>query len=126
MLPLLMILHCSPNFSQEKKSEQPNVVEPVVATRTQLPTKNFPLMRTDYAMAYNTHHKKIVAYGGRTGFRSDFQNVNETWAFDYTKKTWVNLEPKNSPPWRSSHTIVYDPVRDNVIMFAGNDFTKVF
>jgi len=126
VLPLLMILHSSPNFSQEIKRQKPNVVEPVVATWSILPTKNFPSMRTDYAMAYNTHHKKIVAYGGRTGFRSDFQNVNETWAFDYKKYIWVNLEPRNSPPWRSSHTIVYDPGRDKVVLFAGNDFTKVF
>jgi len=83
-------------------------------------------MRGSYAMAYNSKHKKIVAYGGRTGFRSDFQNVNETWVFDYKKTTWVNLEAKNSPPWRSSHTMVYDQVRDKIILFGGNDFTKVF
>lgn len=123
VLPLLMILHCSCSRSQEKKSGQ---AEQVIASWTQLPTINFPLMRGEYAMAYNSQHKKIVAYGGRTGFRSDFQNVNETWAFDYKKTTWVNLEAKSSPPWRSSHAIVYDQVRDKVVLFGGNDFTKVF
>ncbi len=120
VLPLLMILQYSCISSQENKSEQ------VSASWTELPTTNFPLMRGEYAMAYNSRHKKIVAYGGRTGFRSDFQNVNETWAFDYKKTTWVNLEAKSSPPWRSSHAMVYDQVRDMVVLFGGNDFTKAF
>ena len=36
---------------------------------TQLPTRNFPEIRSEYDMAYDTFHKKIIAYGGRTGFR---------------------------------------------------------
>jgi len=55
VLPLLMILHCSCNSSQENKSEE------VSASWTELPTTNFPHMRGEYAMAYNSQHKKIVA-----------------------------------------------------------------
>lgn len=120
VLSLLMILYYSCSPSHEIKSEK------IIASWTELPTTNFPLMRGQYAMAYNSRHKKIVAYGGRTGFRDDFQNVNETWAFDYKIITWVNLEAKDSPPWRSGHTMVYDQVRDMIILFGGNDFTKVF
>lgn len=125
VLPLMMILYFSCNYSQEKNKHQPNV-SGQIATWTQLPTENFPEIRSEYAMAYNTQHKKIVAYGGRTGFRSDFENVNETWAFDYNKNRWENLEPTSLPPWRSSHTIVYDPVRDKIVLFGGNDFDKAY
>ena len=76
-------------------------------------------------MAYDSNHKKIIAYGGRTGFL-DFENVNETWSFDYESKTWKNLQPANSPPWRSSHAMVYDPVRRKVLMFGGSDFKRAF
>lgn len=93
---------------------------------TQLPTRNFPEIRSEYDMAYDTFHKKIIAYGGRTGFRSDFQNVNETWAFDYDAKLWTNLVPTSTPPWRSSHSMVYDRVGRRVLMFGGDDFTRAF
>lgn len=121
-LSLLMILQCSCNFSQDRKSEK------ISANWTKLPTTNFPLMRGEYALAYNSKYKKIVAYGGRTGFRSRtrFQNVNETWEFDYKKNTWVNLEAKNLPPWRANHSMVYDEVRNKVLMFGGGDFINAF
>ena len=120
VFPLLMILHWSCSFSQEKKSEQ------VSATWTKLAINPPPTIQQSYSIAYNTSHKRIVAYGGRTGFKSDFQNVNETWGFDYQKTIWVNLEPKNSPPWRVSHSMVYDPVGDKIIMFGGDDFKQGF
>lgn len=95
-----------------------------VATWMKLAT-NSPNMRVSYAMAYDTHHRKIIVHGGRSGFM-DFNNINETWAFDYKSKTWKNLKPINSPPWRSSHTMVYDPVRHKLLMFGGNDFKRAF
>ena len=82
-------------------------------------------MHSMNAMAYDTLYKKIINYGGRTGF-PDFDNVNETWAFDYKSCTWTNLKPTNSPPWRSSHSMVYDGLRHKVLMFGGNDFIQAY
>ena len=47
-------------------------------------------MRTEFAMVYDSAHQKIIAYGGRD---IDFNNVNETWAFDAETATWTNLRP---------------------------------
>jgi len=87
---------------------------------------NFPEMRGEYDMAYDTLNKKIIAFGGRTGFRSDFQNVDETWEFDYSVPIWTNLESINTPPWRTSHSMIYDTKRHKVLLFGGNDFNQVF
>lgn len=87
---------------------------------------NYPEMRGEYAMAYDTLNKKIIAFGGRTGFRSDFQNVDETWTFDYSVPSWTKLEPSNAPPWRTNHTMTYDPKRHKTLLFGGNDFNQVF
>jgi len=87
---------------------------------------NFPTMRGEYDMANDSSNDKIIAFGGRTGFRSDFQNVDETWSFDYSTLLWTNLEPDNSPPWRTSHTMVYDPPRNRILLFGGNDFERAY
>lgn len=86
---------------------------------------NSPSMHGENAMVYDTYNKKVINYGGRTGF-PDFNNVNETWVFDYTIKQWKNMNPKTSPPWRSSHAMTYDTSRHVSLLFGANDFTKAF
>ena len=86
---------------------------------------NGPTMRAEYAMAYDKSQMKIIAFGGRTGF-PDFNNVNETWSFDYNASTWSNLHPELQPPWRSSHTMVFDSRRNNILLFGGSDFSQAF
>ena len=121
-LSLLMIVQfsCANNESQQQQSTN----NQNVGIWTRLST-NSPSMRASNAMAYDTLHKKIINYGGRSGF-PDFDDINETWAFDYNSKTWTNLKPSNSPPWRTSHSMVYDELRHKVLIFGGGDFSKVF
>jgi hypothetical protein len=82
-------------------------------------------MHSENAMTYDTYYQKIINYGGRTGF-PDFNDVNETWTFDYDLKRWKNMKPKASPPWRSSHAMTYDAIRHRTLLFGGNDFKKPF
>lgn len=126
VLLLFIIFHLSCKQVEKSKVDGSEIGKSVVAVWTDLETGNFPSMRAEYAMAYDINNEKIVAYGGRTGFRSDFQHVNETWAFDYNQNYWNKLDPKNSPPWRVNHTMVYDPVRQKILMFGGNDFIKLY
>jgi len=118
-----MIVLTSCGFSQNESGDD-QIVEESAATWTVLDV-NSPNMRSGYAMAYDTDQQRIIAYGGRTGF-PNFDNINETWAFDYKSGTWENLEPANTPVWRSMHSIVYDPVGKRTLMFGGNDFTRAF
>jgi len=124
MILILVILHFSCSYSLDDGQQPPSVSEPDAATWTQL-TTNSPSMHANNAMAYDTLNKKIINYGGRSGF-PDFIDINETWAFDYNSSSWTNLNPTNSPPWRTSHTMVYDEFRNRILMFGGGDFTQVF
>lgn len=121
---LLMIVHFSCTSPQDAGQDQPTANNPDVAAWTRL-TTNSPRMHAENAMAYDTLYKKIIIYGGRTGF-PDFDDVKETWAFDYNSSTWTNLNPTQSPPWRTSHTMVYDALRHKVLLFGGNDFVRAY
>jgi len=127
-IPALMIVLTSCGFSQNEATIEQDVEDPIVNNQgvnwTMLDV-NSPNMRSGYAMAYDTDQQKIIAYGGRTGF-DDFDNINETWAFDYKSGLWENLEPANTPVWRSMHSMVYDPIGNRTLMFGGNDFNRAF
>jgi len=84
-IPLLSILLFSCALPQDVGQNQPSDNDPDVATWTKLST-NSPSMHSMNAMAYDTLYKKIINYGGRTGF-PDFYDINETWAFDYNSST---------------------------------------
>ncbi len=84
---------------------------------------NSPTMSAENAMVYDIYNKKIINYGGRSGF-PEFKWINETWAFDYKKSLWKNMKPANSPPWRSSHAMAYDTLRHRTLLFGGNNFSN--
>jgi len=121
-LSLLMIVQLS--CAQNESQLQPSTNTANDAIWTQL-LANGPSMHANNAMVYDTLNKKIINYGGRSGF-PDFVVINETWAFDYNLTTWTNLNPAISPPWRTSHSMVYDELRHKVLMFGGDDFSKAF
>ena len=75
-------------FSQDRDIT-PSPVSESDATWTLLAV-NSPSMRSGYAMAYDTSHQKIIAYGGRTGF-PDFFDLNEAWQFDYKSGSNRNM-----------------------------------
>ena len=109
------------------KTKDPKRVREATANNAawELLSTNSPTLQSEYDMAYDSKNKKLIAYGGRTGF-PDFNNVNETWAFDYSTQEWENLQASNSPPWRSSHTMIYDEIGERILMFGGNDFEQVY
>ena len=82
-----------------------------------------PPMKTEFSMVYAAFHEQIIAFGGRD---KNFDNVNETWAYDYKAKTWTNLQPAFGPLWRANHAMIYDPARNKTVMFGGDDFTRSF
>ncbi|MDX1435953.1 MAG: kelch repeat-containing protein, partial [Anaerolineales bacterium] len=82
-----------------------------------------PPMKTEFSMVYDAAREQIIAYGGRD---REFNPTNETWAYRSETQTWTNMEPETSPPWRSSHSMVYDPVHGTILMFGGTDFKQVF
>jgi hypothetical protein len=64
-------------------------------------------------MAYDPGVGKVILFGGNgpTGPSS------ETW--EWNGGDWVRLSPATSPPGRYGHRMVYDSVRDEIVMFGG-------
>ena len=59
----------------------------------------------------------MILFGG---YR-DERTLNDTWAYDSRTKRWVQLQTTGGPPSRSQHGMVYDPVRDEILLFGGRD-----
>src|SRR5262245_63283536 len=63
----------------------------------------------------------MVVFGGDDG-----TSRNDVWALSLSgSPAWSALAPAGSlPPVRYSHTAIYDPVRDRMVVFGGSDGTS--
>jgi hypothetical protein len=73
------------------------------------------------AMAYDSESGRIIMFGaGVSAFRVwEGYYGYETWAYDYTNNTWVNLTTDIHPPLRYFHSMAYDSESDRIILFGG-------
>lgn len=75
--------------------------------------------------AYDTRTGELIVRFSTRGGGCDFEHlpepISETWAFDWRRGTWTNLEPVVSPPnlVMASAPIVYDQRADKIILFGG-------
>ncbi|MFX1536239.1 MAG: Kelch repeat-containing protein [Promethearchaeota archaeon] len=78
------------------------------------PTVN-PSPRINPSWVYNPDHQSVFLFGGMdsTGRKAD------TWIFNYSDNQWIQIFPEASPQARDSHSMVYDPVNQKVILFGG-------
>ncbi len=74
------------------------------------------------AVAYDTARSRLVLFGGRLSTIS-MPRSNETWELSATG--WTQRTPTTSPSARSGHDMVYDPVRQRVVLFGGFPDTGV-
>lgn len=69
-----------------------------------------PNPRGGCAGAYDEARNRIVMFGG--------VNLTDTWEFDGT--AWTQRFPANSPSARTYHSMVYDRIRQRVLLHGGN------
>jgi hypothetical protein len=83
---------------------------PAVVTAT-----NLPPARQSAAMAYDRARGKTVLFGGADATSSR----QDVWEWDGA--TWAEVAPAGNimPSARSGHTMVFDTVRNRVVMFGG-------
>jgi hypothetical protein len=81
------------------------------------PAGGIPPPRYDHTAIYDPLRKRMIVFGGKLG-TTEF---NDTWALSLGKKpTWSRIDPAGElPPARSAHSAIYDPVRDRMIVHAG-------
>jgi cysteine-rich repeat protein len=76
--------------------------------------------RIDPAVAYDSHRKRLVMFGG-----TDLSTVrDDTWEWDGA--SWQHEQPAFSPSPRYGAAIAYDATHERVIVFGGYDLTQVF
>lgn len=77
--------------------------------------KAVPPGRTFYAIAYDSKADRIVLFGGST----DSGNLNDTWTYDLNHDAWLQMKPRQAPSAREYSAMVYDSVRDRLLLFGG-------
>lgn len=75
------------------------------------PPHHFPVLE------YVPTIDRVVLFGGfQQGFASLF---NDTWAYDYRRNRWKNLNPANPPAPRAYHYMAFEPMTNRLVMFGG-------
>jgi cysteine-rich repeat protein len=78
-----------------------------------------PVARRGARMAYDANRHRVVLFGGiaSASNASGAPIMGDTWEWDGAR--WSLLQPSASPPARTSHTMAYDGVRHEVVVFGG-------
>ncbi|MHA1995874.1 MAG: Kelch repeat-containing protein [Candidatus Hodarchaeales archaeon] len=83
------------------------------------PTTNPPPLG-NHDSVYDHESGKTIIFGGRSC--QGCPSLKETWAYDYTENTWINMNPTNSPPRRIGGSMTYSSVSDRTILFGGFEY----
>jgi hypothetical protein len=83
---------------------------------TQPSPKTSPGPRFGCAMAYDSKRMQVVLFGGQDAITNQYQG--DTWVWDGFN--WTQISPANSPRPRAQHTLVYDSVNQQVVLFGGS------
>jgi N-acetylneuraminic acid mutarotase len=76
-----------------------------------------PSERYGAAMAYDEVNKRLVLFGGSEWDDDIF--YDDTWTYNYSSSTWVELNPAIRPPSRFNPGIAYIPDRQAILIFGG-------
>ncbi len=82
-----------------------------------------PEPRRNGVAVYDSAGKRIIIFGGatQTGL------LNDTWAFDLTAGRWTLLNTTGAAPGRRlGHNAIYDPVGNQMIVWAGQQGSAFF
>lgn len=71
--------------------------------------------RENFGLAYDAARGETILFGGNWG--STY--YPETWSFDLDSGVWTQLDPDTFVSGRRDHSMVFDPISGNVIMFGG-------
>lgn len=89
-------------------------------TWAELTPAGMPPARVAGMMAYDETQNRLVLFGGISGRPIPPDNLlNDTWTYDSTSNTWVEMKPATPPEARQSASIVYDEASGKVVLFGG-------
>ncbi len=84
-----------------------------------------PGLRGGHGMVYDPHNQVCVIFGGLS-FEGGIHSLGDTWAYDYSTNSWVELESISSPSSRSALSIVYCSETNEIILYGGSGVTDTW
>jgi uncharacterized protein (TIGR03437 family) len=87
---------------------------------TQKTPSTIPPGRVDAGMAYDAAHGQAVMFGGSFAntVLSTGPGLNDTWVWDGMQ--WTKESPQTQPPLSQQHSMAYDSVHGQVVLFGGD------
>ncbi|CAE7449565.1 DRC7, partial [Symbiodinium microadriaticum] len=83
-----------------------------------------PPVRGEHTAVYLAEHQQMLVFGG---LGKDWKNFDDLWILDMKAMEWSEAEVKGStPPGRRSHTAVYLPEREQMLVYGGQGGGKYF
>lgn len=80
-----------------------------------------PPARSDHSATYDPVRDRMIIFGGYDGA----SRSNDVWSLSLGTPSWSALTPMGvGPSPRSEHTATYDPIRDRLVVFGGNDIYR--
>ena len=77
-----------------------------------------PINMVGQHLAYDSESDRVIMFGGVE--MTDFQLIDETWAYDINTDTWTNMNPATHPNRRNYHGMTYDSKADRVVVWGGD------
>ncbi|HUP45738.1 MAG TPA: kelch repeat-containing protein [Thermoanaerobaculia bacterium] len=86
------------------------------------PAGEQPPGRSSHVMVYDSNRARMIVFGGRTGN----ELRNDTWVYrgDWFNREWVQIDTPNAPAARQFAAAAFDPLRDRMILFGGQEFVE--
>lgn len=79
-----------------------------------------PGPRQQHVMYYDSDNGVVVLHGGDSGNGLK----NDTWIYEYSSNSWVNVTPATSPAPTRLAAIAYDPVARQGFLYGGVDANR--
>lgn len=80
-------------------------------------TTTGPVPRSDAAMAYDPIGQRVLLFGGRSGSGASAVSLGDLWQWNGMQ--WSQLAMPNLPTARSRAVLVFDQLRQQTVLFAG-------
>ncbi len=93
-----------------------SVIDPVTGTWTKMSPTDHPSARTGASMVYAESSKELLLFGGRSKTGS---YLDDLWSYNLTADSWTQVLSSSGPSARAHYSMVYDPLRDLVLVFGG-------
>lgn len=84
---------------------------------------SIPDVRDNHGLVYDPVRDRMLVFGGAKMFGATVVQFNDVWAMSLgSSPAWTQISPTGTKPSaRHGHNVVYDPVRDRLIVFGGRD-----